>query len=123
MTIVRISRRELLKVVAPGGLSSRLSARLPASDAVLHADASGKVIGKASSECDGKPLRGPNDLTPDTNGGFYFTDPGGSRTKPIATVHYVDPQAGSAVPPGDPGSSRTDNSARAAPVRERPASR
>jgi gluconolactonase len=60
--------------------------------AVLHLDAGGKVIGKASADCDGKPLRGPNDLTLDTdNGGFYFTDPGGSDAKkPIGTVHYVD---------------------------------
>ena len=59
--------------------------------AVLKLDASGKVIGRASSECGGKPLRGPNDLTLDTkNGGFYFTDPGGSDDKkPIGTVHYV----------------------------------
>ena len=60
--------------------------------AVLHLDAAGKILGKASGECDGKPLRGPNDLTLDTkNGGFYFTDPGGSDDKkPIGTVHYVD---------------------------------
>ena len=62
------------------------------SHAVLHLDANGKVIGKASSECDGKALRGPNDLTLDPKGGFYFTDPGGSEDKPIGTVHYVDPQ-------------------------------
>jgi len=61
--------------------------------AVLHLNAKGKVIGKASSECNGKPLREPNDLTLDPNGGFYFTDPGGSSVKkPIGTVHYVDPQ-------------------------------
>ncbi len=60
--------------------------------AVLHLDANGKLIGEASSECDGKPLRGPNDLTLDPKGGFYFTDPGGSEDKPIGTVHYVDPQ-------------------------------
>ena len=46
----------------------------------------------ASKECDGKPLRGPNDLTLDTpNGGFYFSDPGDSSIdKPIGTMHYVD---------------------------------
>ena len=61
--------------------------------AVLHLDAAGKIIGKASSECGGKPLRGPNDLTLDPKGGFYFTDPGGSDDKKlIGTVHYVDPQ-------------------------------
>ncbi len=43
-------------------------------------------------ECDGKPLRGPNDLSLDTpHGGFYFSDPGGSSdVEPIGTVHYVD---------------------------------
>ena len=60
--------------------------------AVLHLSSEGKVLGQASSECDGKPLRGPNDLTLDVpNGGFYFSDPGGSSdTEPIGTVHYVD---------------------------------
>ena len=59
--------------------------------AVLHLDSNGKVIGKAASEYDGKPLRAPNDLTLDPQGGFYFTDPGGSNKEhPIGTVHYVD---------------------------------
>ncbi len=63
--------------------------------AVLRLDSAGKIMmGEASSECDGKPLRSPNDLTLDNkNGGFYFTDPGGSSLKnPIGTVHYVDAQ-------------------------------
>jgi gluconolactonase len=61
--------------------------------AVLHLDADGKVLGKASSECDGNPLRAPNDIALDPKGGFYFTDPGGSEEKnPIGTVHYVDPK-------------------------------
>jgi gluconolactonase len=59
--------------------------------AVLRLDASGTVVGTASSECEGRPLRAPNDLTLDPNGGFYFTDPGGSDEKnPIGTIHYVD---------------------------------
>ena len=59
--------------------------------AVLRLDASGKQLGKAASECDGKPLRAPNDLSLDPKGGFYFTDPGGSSAeKPIGTVHYTD---------------------------------
>jgi gluconolactonase len=58
---------------------------------VLHLSADGEMLDPASKECDGKPLRGPNDLTLDTpNGGFYFTDPGDSEEKPIGTVHYVD---------------------------------
>lgn len=60
--------------------------------AVLHLSAEGKVLDPASKECHGSPLRGPNDLTLDTpNGGFYFSDPGGSGIdNPIGTVHYVD---------------------------------
>ena len=60
--------------------------------AVLKLAADGKQLDPASKECDGKPLRGPNDLTLDTaNGGFYFSDPGGSSIdNPIGTIHYVD---------------------------------
>lgn len=60
--------------------------------AVLHLSADGKPLPHASKECDGKPHRGPNDLSLDTaNGGFYFSDPGGSSLeKPIGTIHYVD---------------------------------
>ena len=61
------------------------------SHAVLHLDANGKIIGKAASECNGKPLRRPNDITLDPQGGFYFTDPAESDAKnPDGTVHYTD---------------------------------
>jgi len=65
--------------------------KIPA-DGTLKFSAEGKLLNLASSECGGKPLRGPNDLTLDTpNGGFYFSDPGDSDLKnPIGTVHYVD---------------------------------
>jgi gluconolactonase len=61
-------------------------------NAVLHYSAQGRLLDHASRLCDGKPLRGPNDLSLDTaNDGFYFTDPGGSDEKnPIGTIHYVD---------------------------------
>jgi gluconolactonase len=60
--------------------------------AVLKLSANGKLLDPASKECDGKPLRGPNDLTLDTrNNGFYFSDPGeSSDVNPIGTIHYVD---------------------------------
>src|SRR4051794_36768733 len=62
--------------------------------AVLHLSADGKLLDPASKECEGKPLRGPNDLSLDTpHGGFYFSDPGGSTVEnPIGTIHYVDKQ-------------------------------
>jgi gluconolactonase len=60
--------------------------------AVLHLTADGKLLKSASEASDGKPLRGPNDLSLDTDrGGFYFTDPGGSsKDNPIGSIHYVD---------------------------------
>jgi gluconolactonase len=58
--------------------------------AVVHLDAQGKMLGNASAECAGKPLRAPQDLALDPKGGFYFTDPGGSRERPIGTIHFVD---------------------------------
>ena len=60
--------------------------------AMLRLSPEGKLLDPASTQCGGKPLRGPNDLSLDTaNGGFYFTDPGGSNLKtPIGTMHYVD---------------------------------
>ena len=61
--------------------------------AVLRLSGDGKMLDPpASQECDGKPLRGPNDLTLDVrHGGFYFSDPGGSDlANPIGTIHYVD---------------------------------
>ncbi|MFN3323310.1 MAG: SMP-30/gluconolactonase/LRE family protein [Bryobacteraceae bacterium] len=64
----------------------------PRQRAVVHLDASGKFLGYASNECNGQPLRAPNDLTLAPFGGFYFSDPGGSRQAPVGTVHYVDPQ-------------------------------
>jgi gluconolactonase len=62
--------------------------------AVLRLSADGKLLEPASKECQGKPLRGPNDLTLDVpNRGFYFSDPGGSGAdNPIGTVHYIDAQ-------------------------------
>ena len=46
---------------------------------------------QAAEEFDGNSLRAPNDLTLDSKGGFYFTDPGGSNLEnPIGTVHYVE---------------------------------
>lgn len=64
----------------------------PSHLAVLHLDATGKMLDPAAKECDGKPLLGPNDLTLDTaNKGFYFSDPGPSgKDNPIGTINYVD---------------------------------
>ncbi|HEV3023708.1 MAG TPA: SMP-30/gluconolactonase/LRE family protein [Pirellulales bacterium] len=90
------NQREWAKTGAPNGhkvLADGTHLVCDASrHAVLHLAADGAMLEAASTECDGKPLRGPNDLTLDTpHGGFYFSDPGESSEKePIGTVHYVD---------------------------------
>src|SRR4051812_154260 len=60
--------------------------------AVLHLKASGEELDAASTFCDGRFLRSPNDLTLDTeHGGVYFTDPASSDEKhPDGTIHYID---------------------------------
>ena len=60
--------------------------------AVLRVSAEGRVLGAAADSSDGRPLRAPNDVTLAPEGGFYFTDPGGSRAAAIGTVHYTSPE-------------------------------
>ena len=57
-------------------------------------------------ECDGRPLRAPNDLVFDGHGGFYFTDHGlrEERTADRTGVFYAQPDGSSireVVPPLD----------------------
>ena len=61
----------------------------PGASRILHVAADGEIVGVASDSSDGEPLRAPNDITLSPEGGYYFTDPGGSRDAPIGTVHYV----------------------------------
>lgn len=46
------------------------------------------------TNCQGRPLRGPNDLVMDGHGGFYFTDHGivdshGARTADLTAIYYA----------------------------------
>ncbi len=45
------------------------------------------------TECDGRPLRGPNDLVMDGHGGFWFTDHGirdvVGRTSDLSAIYYA----------------------------------
>lgn len=45
------------------------------------------------TECDGRPLRAPNDLVMDGHGGFFFTDHGirdhGARTSDLTGIYYA----------------------------------
>lgn len=63
----------------------------PGAQRIIRLDGDGQLLGVAAEQCQDEPLRAPNDLTLSPEGGWYFTDPGGSREAPIGTVHYVDP--------------------------------
>jgi gluconolactonase len=49
------------------------------------------------TECEGRALRGPNDLVFDADGGFYFTDhgKGNSRDMDLGFVYYARPDGSS----------------------------
>ncbi|MEX0715716.1 MAG: SMP-30/gluconolactonase/LRE family protein [Planctomycetaceae bacterium] len=64
----------------------------PKRKAVLHLDAEGNELGIASAGLPDFPLRFPNDVCADVDGGFYFTDPSdeGSDENPIGRLYHVD---------------------------------
>jgi gluconolactonase len=64
----------------------------PSRHAVLHLDAQGKILGPASSGCNGKRLTAPQDLTLDPKGGFYFTDSGEAHEQNAGAIYFVDQQ-------------------------------
>ncbi|MDF9798509.1 gluconolactonase [Catalinimonas alkaloidigena] len=56
---------------------------------ILKLDANGEELSEFVTECGGKPLRAPNDIVLDNQGGFYFTDPAGEEDS-IGRIGYVD---------------------------------
>lgn len=72
----------------------------PGASRVIRVAPDGTVLGAAAEECGGEPLRAPNDVTLSPEGGWYFTDPGGSREAPIGTVCYVDPHGETRIAAG-----------------------
>lgn len=68
--------------------------------AVLLLDANGSILEKAATHCGQHAIRGPNDLTLDPRGGFYFTDPGiypDSWDESVGRVCHVDAHGESRV--------------------------
>ncbi|MDH3681783.1 MAG: SMP-30/gluconolactonase/LRE family protein [Acidimicrobiia bacterium] len=51
------------------------------------------------TECDGWPLRGPNDLVFDRSGGFYFTDLGKGRERELdrGGIYYAQPDGSGVI--------------------------
>ena len=60
-------------------------------------DLSSGAVEVLYEECDGRPLRAPNDLVFDAHGGFYFTDHGirDHRTSDRTGVFYAQPDGSS----------------------------
>ncbi len=58
--------------------------------AVLRLERQRQDARTASKSCNGKPLRGPNDLTLDPAGGFFnFTDPGESSAENLLELYIT----------------------------------
>lgn len=56
---------------------------------ILKLDANGNELSEFVTKCGDKPLRAPNDIVLDNQGGFYFTDPAGEEDS-IGRIGYVD---------------------------------
>ena len=66
---------------------------------IQRVDLNTGLVEDVYTECDGHPLRGPNDIVFDEHGGFYFTDLGKSRARDVdkAGVYYAQPDGSSIV--------------------------
>ena len=60
---------------------------------IQRVDLTDGTVTELYSECDGRPLRAPNDLVMDGHGGFYFTDHGlrdhAARTADLTAIYYA----------------------------------
>ena len=63
---------------------------------IIEMSGSGEFVRVLADSCEGIPLGQPNDLTTDTRGGVYFTQPGGTKHAGN-TVYYITP-AGEITP-------------------------
>lgn len=62
---------------------------------VIHLGTEGTILDTTAARFENAPLRGPNDIALDGNGGFYFTDPASTPADQAARrgrVFYVDAQ-------------------------------
>ena len=60
---------------------------------IQRVDLSSGTVTDLYTECDGRPLRAPNDLVFDADGGFWFTDHGirdsAARTSDLTSIYYA----------------------------------
>jgi len=60
---------------------------------IQKVDLSSGAVTDLYTECDGRPLRAPNDLVFDSEGGFWFTDhgirDGAARTSDLTSIYYA----------------------------------
>ena len=80
---------ELGELVVPGPFvpSNYIGGRIE------RVDLSSGAVTELYSECEGRPLRAPNDLVFDNDGGFWFTDHGirdrAARTSDLTSIYYA----------------------------------
>ncbi len=78
-----------------GGLlfPGRFDATAYAGGRIQRVDLADGRVTDLYTECDGRPLRAPNDLVMDGHGGFYFTDHGirdhTARTSDLTAIYYA----------------------------------
>jgi len=62
---------------------------------IQRVDLANGAVTDLYTECDGRPLRAPNDLVFDADGGFWFTDhgirDGAARTSDLTSIYYAKP--------------------------------
>jgi gluconolactonase len=60
---------------------------------IQRVDVASGTVTDLYTECDGRPLRAPNDIVFDDTGGFWFTDHGirdsGARTSDLTSIYYA----------------------------------
>jgi gluconolactonase len=60
---------------------------------IQRVERGGGSVTRVHTSCHGEPLKRPNDIVFDAQGGFWFTDSGGmhGRTRDVTGVYYVHP--------------------------------
>lgn len=87
---------EFVERAGPDGVTRRYPgdrAKDYTSGAIQRVSPDGSTVTTLYADCEGEPLKGPNDLVFDREGNFYFTDLGKNygRRSDIAGVFYASP--------------------------------
>ena len=74
--------------------------RVSGAVSIQRVDLNTGAVSTLYAECDGRPLRGPNDIVFDDKGGFYFTDLGKTRAHDVdrGGIYYALADGSSITP-------------------------